>query len=108
MRIFFSPCRALSFRIEWKRACVMVEALDLVEKLRIQPGERIRLSDRGPRDKCGLAAKEEAEALTRAYAQEIDTLQDHLYAEGRRALLVILQGTDTSGKDGTIRSVFNA
>jgi PPK2 family polyphosphate:nucleotide phosphotransferase len=108
MRIFFSPCRALSFRIEWKRACVMVEALDLVEKLRIRPGERIRLSDRDPRDKCGLAAKEEAEALTRSYAQEIDTLQDHLYAEGRRALLVILQGTDTSGKDGTIRGVFNA
>jgi PPK2 family polyphosphate:nucleotide phosphotransferase len=37
----------------------------------------------------------------------IDTLQDRLYAERQRALLVILQGTDTSGKDGTIRKVFN-
>ena len=36
----------------------------------------------------------------------IDKLQDRLYAEGKRALLVVLQGTDTAGKDGTIRHVF--
>jgi PPK2 family polyphosphate:nucleotide phosphotransferase len=35
-------------------------------------------------------------------------VQDRLYAEGKRALLVVLQGTDTAGKDGTIRHVFNA
>jgi len=40
-------------------------------------------------------------------AEAIDLLQDRLYAEGRRALLVVLQGTDTSGKDGTMRRVFN-
>ena len=39
-------------------------------------------------------------------AQEIDTLQDRFYADGRYKLLVVLQGTDTSGKDGTIRGVF--
>lgn len=36
----------------------------------------------------------------------LDTLQDILYAEHRRKVLVILQGMDTSGKDGTVRSVF--
>ena len=41
-----------------------------------------------------------------ALAIEIDTLQDLLYADHRHKLLVILQGTDTSGKDGTIRGVF--
>ena len=41
-----------------------------------------------------------------ALAIEIDTLQDLLYADHRYKLLVILQGTDTSGKDGTIRGVF--
>ena len=35
-------------------------------------------------------------------------LQEALYAEGKRALLVVLQGRDTAGKDGTIRKVFGA
>jgi PPK2 family polyphosphate:nucleotide phosphotransferase len=39
-------------------------------------------------------------------AIELDTLQNLFYADGRYKLLVILQGTDTSGKDGTIRGVF--
>jgi PPK2 family polyphosphate:nucleotide phosphotransferase len=54
-----------------------------------------------------LPAEPDARAQVKADAEEIDELQDRLFAEGRRALLVILQGTDTSGKDGTIRSVFN-
>jgi PPK2 family polyphosphate:nucleotide phosphotransferase len=39
-------------------------------------------------------------------AQELDALQDKFYADRRFKLLVVLQGTDTSGKDGTIRGVF--
>jgi PPK2 family polyphosphate:nucleotide phosphotransferase len=39
-------------------------------------------------------------------AIELDTLQDLFYADRRYKLLVVLQGTDTSGKDGTIRGVF--
>jgi PPK2 family polyphosphate:nucleotide phosphotransferase len=74
---------------------------------RIRPGGRAHLSERDPRDKAGLADKEAARTQTAEDAAAIDALQDRLYAEGRRALLVILQGTDTSGKDGTIRGVFN-
>ena len=37
---------------------------------------------------------------------ELDALQDLFYADRRFKLLVVLQGTDTSGKDGTIRGVF--
>ncbi|MEO7115737.1 MAG: PPK2 family polyphosphate kinase [Caldimonas sp.] len=40
-------------------------------------------------------------------ATDIDRLQDMLYADRRFKLLVVLQGTDTSGKDGTIRGVFS-
>jgi PPK2 family polyphosphate:nucleotide phosphotransferase len=40
-------------------------------------------------------------------AMELDALQDHLHANGRRRLLLVLQGMDTSGKDGTIRWVFS-
>ncbi len=50
--------------------------------------------------------KTKDKATLEALATEIDTLQDLLYADRRHKLLVILQGTDTSGKDGTIRGVF--
>jgi PPK2 family polyphosphate:nucleotide phosphotransferase len=46
------------------------------------------------------------QAAVQALAQEIDALQNLFYADGRYKLLVILQGTDTSGKDGTVRGVF--
>ena len=47
--------------------------------------------------------KEAVEAL----ASELDELQNLFYADRRYKLLVILQGTDTSGKDGTLRGVFS-
>jgi PPK2 family polyphosphate:nucleotide phosphotransferase len=80
----------------------------LIEKLRVTPGERFRLEDRDPRDANLFGDENETKAATAALAKNIDALQDRLYAEGSRALLIILQGTDTSGKDGTIRSVFNS
>jgi len=52
----------------------------------------------------GDKAGDQARVL--ALAREIDELQNLFYADGRFKLLVILQGTDTSGKDGTIRGVF--
>lgn len=50
-----------------------------------------------------LRDKAEVEAL----AAELDALQELFYADKRYKLLVILQGTDTSGKDGTLRGVFS-
>lgn len=63
----------------------------------------------GPRDArppAGLPASlhEETEALLK----ELTALQEALYAEGKRALLIVLQGRDTSGKDGTIHRVCSA
>jgi PPK2 family polyphosphate:nucleotide phosphotransferase len=40
-------------------------------------------------------------------AEELDRLQNLFYADGRHKLLLVLQGTDTSGKDGTVRGVFS-
>ena len=72
----------------------------------------------GPSDPVSLAkldpgakpwsggSKAEDQARVLALAQEIDALQNLFYADGRYKLLVLLQGTDTSGKDGTIRGVF--
>jgi PPK2 family polyphosphate:nucleotide phosphotransferase len=53
-----------------------------------------------------LGDKAADKAAVAALATDIDKLQDVLWADRRFKLLVVLQGTDTSGKDGTIRGVF--
>jgi PPK2 family polyphosphate:nucleotide phosphotransferase len=54
----------------------------------------------------GSGDKASDKAATAALALELDELQNLFYADKRFKLLVVLQGTDTSGKDGTIRGVF--
>ena len=76
-------------------------------RFRIEPGRRAQLARRDPRDDTAVPDRAKAEEQTVRDAAAINDLQDRLYAEGKRALLVVLQGTDTSGKDGTIRHVFN-
>ena len=51
--------------------------------------------------------KQDDIAATEALAIELDALQNLFYADKRFKLLVVLQGTDTAGKDGTVRGVFN-
>ena len=53
-----------------------------------------------------IGDKVEDKAAVDALALELDALQDLFYADHRYKLLVVLQGTDTSGKDGTVRGVF--
>jgi PPK2 family polyphosphate:nucleotide phosphotransferase len=79
----------------------------LAERFRVAPGKPIKLAKRDPGDASAFPDRDEAEEQGKADAKIINEWQDRLYAEGKRALLVILQGTDTSGKDGTIRNVFN-
>jgi PPK2 family polyphosphate:nucleotide phosphotransferase len=79
-----------------------------IERFRVEPSKRVELRSYDTRDMAGFTDEDATKAETADIAKEIDGLQDRLYAEGKRALLVILQGTDTSGKDGTIRGVFNA
>ena len=63
-----------------------------------------RLDPRARPYSCG--DKELDKATVDALALELDRLQDLFYADRRYKLLVVLQGTDTAGKDGTIRGVF--
>jgi PPK2 family polyphosphate:nucleotide phosphotransferase len=55
----------------------------------------------------GGMQKEEGKARFQQVAEELRELQELLYAAGEQSLLVILQGRDTSGKDGAIRKVFD-
>lgn len=51
--------------------------------------------------------KREAKEQTEGLLEELSELQNLLYAEGKHALLIVLQGMDASGKDGVIRKVFS-
>ena len=72
------------------------------QPLRLPPGRDIRLADFDPGYNDGLD-RAEAEAETRRHSEALDELAYRLYAEAKRAVVVVLQGIDTSGKDGTIR-----
>ena len=82
-------------------------AKDFSAQFRIKPGERVRLLKRDPADRAAFPDKKAAQKQSEEDGAVINALQDKLYAEGKRALLVVLQGVDTAGKDGTIRHVFN-
>src|SRR5829696_2139638 len=81
---------------------------DLDASLRVPLGQAPPLTDKAALGEGLFESKEEGERTVAEDAAAINQLQDLLYAEGRRALLVVLQGIDTAGKDGTVRNVFNA
>ncbi|MEO0551004.1 MAG: polyphosphate kinase 2 family protein [Pseudomonadota bacterium] len=71
-----------------------------------RPGKSFDLSKRDSGDRSLFPDKKEARTQLRKDAAMIDELQDKLYANRDRALLVVLQGMDTAGKSGVIRNVF--
>lgn len=73
----------------------------------VTPGSRIRLADYDPKDSDGLH-KDAIGQHMEADQKRLGELQELLYAAGDQALLIILQGIDTSGKDGTTNHVFSA
>ena len=71
----------------------------------IRPG-RVALTDDGARVGFDLPKNHALDERLATFRQRIEALGSALAAEGTRALLVVLQGRDTGGKDGTIRKVF--
>ncbi|RZL56845.1 MAG: polyphosphate kinase 2 family protein [Variovorax sp.] len=71
-------------------------------------GGKVSLGDIDPDARPFMnGGKAEQQGVLDALSLELDELQNLLHAEGRRKLLLVLQGTDTSGKDGTVRWVFS-
>ena len=71
---------------------------------RLEGKRKIKLADFDPGEDAGLK-RPEAEKKKAAIIEELVELQELLYAVGAQSVLIILQGLDTSGKDGTIRGV---
>jgi len=77
-----------------------------MKKIHLLPGHH-HWNRFDPEDTRPFKDKAEAKPETEKLLKQLDDLQYRLYAEGKRALLIVLQGMDTSGKDGTIRHVMS-
>jgi PPK2 family polyphosphate:nucleotide phosphotransferase len=80
---------------------------DLADALRAQPGRQVDLRKLDPGDTLGHE-KEASKARVAKDLVALDDVQGRLWASKERSLLVVLQGIDAAGKDGTIRSVISA
>jgi PPK2 family polyphosphate:nucleotide phosphotransferase len=72
----------------------------------VRPGEALDLAAIDPARTAPHESHHAARKQIEACVARLADLQYCLYAEGRRALLIVLQGMDAAGKDGTIRHVF--
>lgn len=68
-------------------------------------GDRVDLLSISAGATPGVAGKKQAKRETKLRLKLLENLQERLYAEKQRSLLVVLQGLDTSGKDGTVNHV---
>ncbi len=82
-----------------------------MKRYRVKPGGQLPLKQYDPDDtgdyKQNDQGKEKAKAETAKLIASLDGLQERLYANATGFFLIVLQGMDTSGKDGTIKSVMS-
>ena len=77
------------------------------ERYRVKPGEKLNLSKMDPRKIAGVKDKEEGLLRLAENTKRLKELQYRLYGEDKQSVLMVLQGMDTAGKDGTIRHVMS-
>jgi len=78
-----------------------------VKQYLVRPGERVRLDRADPDDTSGFdGVKDDGQKDIEKLTVRLAKLQELLYAEHKHSMLVVLQGMDSAGKDGTIRRVF--
>src|SRR3954471_12858737 len=70
----------------------------MLDSLIVTPGSSPDLRGRDPRDMSGFPGKDEGKARLVELTAELSSLQERLYAEGKRSVLLVLQGLDASGR----------
>jgi PPK2 family polyphosphate:nucleotide phosphotransferase len=81
--------------------------VDYRKQFSVKSGEKVRLDKLDPSDIGKLTSEDAAKEDVKRYLKELAHQQTLLYAEHKHAVLVVLQGMDAGGKDGTIRHVFS-
>jgi PPK2 family polyphosphate:nucleotide phosphotransferase len=77
----------------------------IVDALRVEPGALVELARRNPASRLGLIEKAQGQERSLELQDTLDDLHNRLWAQASRSVLLVLQGMDASGKDGTIRRV---
>ena len=77
----------------------------MTQPLTVPPGTKVNLKEFDARYVADGISKSDGKKELDANVRQLSDLGYRLYAENHRALLLVLQGMDTSGKDGTIRSM---
>jgi PPK2 family polyphosphate:nucleotide phosphotransferase len=81
--------------------------MSIKERYQVKPQARVKLADWDPSETSAFSGgKAKAEVEVAKLTRKLESLQELLYAGHKERLLVVLQGMDTSGKDGVIRHVF--
>jgi PPK2 family polyphosphate:nucleotide phosphotransferase len=83
------------------------KAMNFSKEMRVKPGKKVKLAKYDPDETFGWEKGNKASASTDKECERLDSLQYLLYAEHKRALLLVFQGLDAAGKDGTIRHVMS-
>jgi PPK2 family polyphosphate:nucleotide phosphotransferase len=81
--------------------------LKLKSPYRIEPGSKVRLTHEKTDEDGGFKSKEEAEAVLAKHRGQLAETQELLWASKAKALLIVLQGMDTAGKDGAVSHIFS-
>jgi polyphosphate kinase 2 (PPK2 family) len=81
--------------------------MQLRQKLLVTPATKLKLGDWSP-DYDGDKKKENVDHELARLSSRMSELQYKLFADNSQSLIIILQGVDASGKDGTIRHVMGA
>jgi PPK2 family polyphosphate:nucleotide phosphotransferase len=81
---------------------------DIIKRFCVRKGDDFHLAKIDPADTCGIdIEKAEAKTMLAEGVKRLAALQDRLYADHTYAILLVLQGLDTSGKDGVIKHVMS-
>jgi len=78
---------------------------DLAKRFGVKPGERVKLKKFDPGDTAGIFRKARYEAILERDIRRLFDQESRLAASRKYAVLIVLQGLDAAGKDGTIRHV---
>jgi PPK2 family polyphosphate:nucleotide phosphotransferase len=80
----------------------------IIERFRVTDGDKFKLKDFDPGDIGDVDFdKKDGKEILEVGVKKLASLQERLYAEGRWAILMVLQGIDTAGKDGVIKHVLS-